>query len=78
MGVLRADIDNLGKAFVGGFAPKDQTLSKSAAFSRKLTQFFKYNINHILKNPEYKIPYTVLEKTGEEDKENGRKMAVIC
>ena len=77
LGVLRADIDNLGKAFVGGFAPKDQTLSKSAAFSRKLTQFFKYNINHILKKPEYKIPFTVLEKTGEEDKENGRKMAVI-
>ena len=56
LGVLRGDIDNLGKAFVGGFEKSTQTLSKSAAFSRKLTQFFKYDINNILKNGEYKIP----------------------
>ena len=52
LGVLRGDIDNLGKAFVGGFDSEKQTLSKSAAFSRKLTQFFKYDINNILKNAE--------------------------
>ena len=73
LGVLRGDIDNLGKAFVGGFDSKKQTLSKSAAFSRKLTQFFKYDINNILKNAEYKIPY--FDSEGNEDE--NRKIAVI-
>lgn len=73
LGVLRGDIDNLGKAFVGGFDSEKQTLSKSAAFSRKLTQFFKYDINNILKNAEYKIPY--FDSEGNEDE--NRKIAVI-
>ncbi len=73
LGVLRGDIDNLGKAFVGGFDSKKQTLSKSAAFSRKLTQFFKYDINNILKNAEYKIPY--FDSEGNESEK--RKIAVI-
>lgn len=73
LGVLRGDIDNLGKAFVGGFDSEKQTLSKSAAFSRKLTQFFKYDINNILKNAEYKIPY--FDSEGNEGE--NRKIAVI-
>ena len=73
LGVLRGDIDNLGKAFVGGFDSEKQTLSKSAAFSRKLTQFFKYDINNILKNAEYKIPY--FDSKGNESE--NRKIAVI-
>ena len=73
LGVLRGDIDNLGKAFVGGFDSEKQTLSKSAAFSRKLTQFFKYDINNILKNAEYKIPYF----DSEGNKDENRKIAVI-
>lgn len=73
LGVLRADIDNLGKAFVGGFDSKKQTLSKSAAFSRKLTQFFKYGINNVLKNAEYKIPYF----DSEDNESENRKIAVI-
>ena len=73
LGVLRGDIDNLGKAFVGGFDIEKQTLSKSAAFSRKLTQFFKYDINNILKNAEYKIPY--FDSEGNEGE--NRKIAVI-
>lgn len=52
MGVLRADVDNLGQAFVAGFPPKYQTFSRSAAFSRKLSQFFKLHINDILENGE--------------------------
>ena len=53
LGVLRADVDNLGQAFVGGFSEERQTFSRSAAFSRKLSLFFKYHINHILANGEY-------------------------
>ena len=72
LGVLRGDIDNLGKAFVGGFEKNKQTLSKSAAFSRKLTQFFKYDINNILRNPVYKIPLS-----DGEDETTDRKIAII-
>ena len=72
LGVLRGDIDNLGKAFVGGFEKNKQTLSKSAAFSRRLTQFFKYDINNILKNPVYKIPFS-----NGEDENTDRKIAII-
>lgn len=72
LGVLRGDIDNLGKAFVGGFEKNKQTLSKSAAFSRKLTQFFKYDINNILRNPVYKIPFS-----DGEDENTDRKIAII-
>lgn len=72
LGVLRGDIDNLGKAFVGGFEKNKQTLSKSAAFSRKLTQFFKYDINNILRNPIYKIPFS-----DGEGENTDRKIAII-
>ena len=72
LGVLRGDIDNLGKAFVGGFEKNKQTLSKSAAFSRKLTQFFKYDINNLLRNPVYKIPFS----DGEAENTD-RKIAII-
>ena len=52
IGVLRADVDNLGKAFVSGFngAGGDNryvTLSRTAAFSRQMSLFFKCYINTI-------------------------------
>lgn len=55
LGVLRADIDNLGQAFVQGFSEKYQTLSRSATFSRKLSLFFKLHINDILENGSYSL-----------------------
>lgn len=58
IGILRADVDNLGKAFVSGFeseknGDKYVTLSRTAALSRQLSMFFKYHINQILKEPVY-------------------------
>lgn len=58
--VLRADVDNLGHAFVSGFAnPANQnryvTLSRTATLSRQLSLFFKYHINQILENPTYSL-----------------------
>ena len=50
LGVLRADIDNLGQAFVSGFPKEYQTLSRASTFSRKLSIFFKLHINDILRN----------------------------
>ncbi len=53
--VLRADVDNLGHAFVGGFPEKYTTLSRTATLSRQLSLFFKHHINWILRNGERSI-----------------------
>ena len=55
LGVLRADIDNLGQAFVSGFLPEHASFSRSATFSRKLSLFFKLYINDILEQGEYSL-----------------------
>lgn len=54
MGVFRADVDNLGKAFISGFASPDGkrnrvSLVRTMAFSRCISIFFKRYINQILK-----------------------------
>lgn len=53
MGVFRADVDNLGKAFISGFCRADNgknylNLSRTMAFSRCMSAFFKSYINEIL------------------------------
>ena len=55
LGVLRADVDNLGTAFVYGFQRNGgdktyTTISRTAALSRQLSLFFKCYINDVLKN----------------------------
>jgi CRISPR-associated protein Csm1 len=55
LGVLRADVDNLGQTFVAGFPPEYQTLSRAATFSRKMSLFFKLYINDILQNGNYSL-----------------------
>ena len=52
LGVLRADVDNLGQAFVAGFNEEHISISRTATFSRKLSAFFKVHINTILENPK--------------------------
>ena len=58
LGVCRMDVDNLGQAFVSGFEQKDKslpeergkyvTLSRTSAFSRSMSLFFKGYINPLL------------------------------
>ena len=60
IGVLRADVDNLGRAFVSGFKHKKfgekyLTLSRTATLSRQLSLFFKYHINSLLSEGNYKL-----------------------
>lgn len=60
IGVLRADVDNLGQTFVSGFENKENqskyvTLSRTATLSRQLSLFFKLHINSILEHPEYTL-----------------------
>lgn len=59
--VLRADVDNLGRAFISGFKEqkdgvivpnsqkKYETISRTSTLSRQLSLFFKYHINQILR-----------------------------
>lgn len=74
IGVLRADVDFLGNAFVRGFVREGaenhyNTISRTATFSRKMSMFFKYHINDILEHGEY-----YLEKKENHD---GRRLATI-
>ena len=55
IGVLRADVDNLGQSFVRGFSTEDSSLTRSAVFSRNMSLFFKYHINYLLENGEFSI-----------------------
>ena len=50
--VLRADVDNLGSAFISGFKSSKlkSNLARRATLSRQLSLFFKYYINDILSN----------------------------
>lgn len=55
LGVIRADVDNLGQSFVRGFSTKDASLTRSAVFSRSMSLFFKYHINYLLENGEFSL-----------------------
>lgn len=59
LGVIRADVDNLGQSFVSGFSHtgggKYETITRTSIFSRKLSEFFKYHINYILSHGEYQL-----------------------
>lgn len=60
IGILRADVDNLGQAFVSGFDNPQNgdlyvTLSRTASLSRQLSLFFKLHINKILSEPSFSI-----------------------
>jgi len=60
IGVLRADVDNLGHLFSHGFRPEGrnknlQTLGRYAAISKSLSYFFKTAINYIANESEYSM-----------------------
>lgn len=60
IGVLRADVDSLGHAFVAGFQSEKHknryvTLSRSVAFSRQMARFFKRYMNEIAANPLFAL-----------------------
>ncbi len=66
IGVLRADVDDMGSAFVKGFVRNElgvdkyryNTLSRTATLSRSLSMFFKYYINDLLKGKNIVIVYS--------------------
>lgn len=73
IGILRADVDNLGKTFISGFESEKYgsryvTLSRTAVLSRQLSLFFRHHINTILKHPKYSLDGSIKKE---------RKAAVV-
>ena len=60
IGIVRADIDNLGTAFVSGFENKKNgdkyvNILRTSALSSKLSCFFKVDIGKILNDSDYSL-----------------------
>lgn len=60
LGIIRADVDNLGQTFVSGFANPENhnryvTLSRTATLSRQLSLFFKWHLNSLLREGNFSI-----------------------
>ncbi|GFH41498.1 type III-A CRISPR-associated protein Cas10/Csm1 [Lactococcus hodotermopsidis] len=55
LGVLRADVDNLGQAFINGIPDDYLSISRTATFSRAMSRFFKNYLNQLLEEKHYKI-----------------------
>lgn len=53
LGVLRADVDNLGRAFTSGISDMYNSLSRITTLSRKLSMFFKHGIDQLLKENNF-------------------------
>ena len=60
LGVLKADVDNLGRCMSCGMADDRFTISRMATLSRRLEQFFTLYLPHMLASqPEFENVYTV-------------------
>ncbi|MFP3770531.1 type III-A CRISPR-associated protein Cas10/Csm1 [Enterococcus faecium] len=58
LGVLRADIDNLGATFMNGIPENYNSLSRTATLSRNLSIFFKHELNNILDGSQITVIYS--------------------
>lgn len=54
LGVLRADVDNLGYTFAHGLPDDKASISRTATLSRSLSYFFKKKLNEILASEGYR------------------------
>lgn len=60
LGILKADVDNLGLLFASGLPEERQTLSRLATLSRQMNNYFSIYIPYALKTKEqFKDIYTV-------------------
>jgi len=70
IGVLRADVDNLGKIFKSdsgfGFEAKYKSLSRDKSLSRNLAKFFTHYLDDILRDSELKNCITVVYAGGDD------------
>ena len=76
IGVVRADVDDLGASFANGFAREYSTLSRMATLSRTLSVFFKYYINSIFKKKSFCIADDCAD--GDSDKSStSRRVSIV-
>lgn len=75
IGVLRADVDNLGAAFIAGFSSHYDTISRKVTLSRNLSLFFKQYIKDICqgKLADGETAFTIFS----DETKNERKIHVI-
>lgn len=62
LGILRMDVDGLGKRFIEGF----KSIKEYAAFSNRLVEFFENGIERIQQDPEFR-PYLNIVYSGGDD-----------
>ena len=55
LGVLRADVDNLGSVFAHGLPDDKASISRTATLSRALSYFFKHEINRHPRERGYRV-----------------------
>ena len=55
LGVLRADVDNLGALFASGIPDGKASISRTATLSRNVSYFFKQRINDLVKERSYQL-----------------------
>lgn len=58
LGVLRADVDNLGMVFVSGIPEDYLSLARTMTLSRQLSMFFKYELRNILAGSNITVIYS--------------------
>lgn len=66
LGILKMDVDNLGKLFSKGFADNKRTPSRLMSLSRSLQWFFEGYLNTLLQTDEYKDYLYVIFSGGDD------------
>lgn len=58
LGVMRADIDDLGMAFINGIPENLLSISRTATLSRRLSMFFKLELTKLLEGSQVTVIYS--------------------
>lgn len=66
LGVLRMDVDNLGKIFIKGFPDKYKSFAAYASLSNQLNYFFSGYLNALRNKDEYKNWVNILYSGGDD------------
>lgn len=67
LGVLRMDVDNLGRIFKDGFAPDKRSFSRYCTLSRSMDYFFKGYLNQLWKDDDAYRQFTQIIYAGGDD-----------
>ena len=65
-GILRADVDNLGKIFAEGIKKEERTISRMAMLSEMLSLFFNAQVEKIAKEEDFKKDIYVIYSGGDD------------